>query len=81
MAEKWIPELKKGRFTAYCKRHGFSGSTIECIRFALREAKRIGGERGKEIRGMAMFALRAKKGALGGVKGKAGSKIEKLLRS
>ena len=30
--KKWIPrDLKKGAFTAYCKRLGYKGVTQECI--------------------------------------------------
>lgn len=33
MAKKWIQSahLKKGAFTAWCKRHGFKGVTQKCI--------------------------------------------------
>jgi len=62
MAEKelWIGEMhnggpKKGRFTEWCKRHGFSGPTKACIEVALKS-------KDKSVRGMAQFASRAKKG-------------------
>ena len=30
--KKWIPkDLKKGAFTAYCKKQGYKGVTKECI--------------------------------------------------
>ena len=57
MVEKWIGkiDLKKGRFTEWCKRHGFSGPTKACIEVALKS-------KDKSVRGMAQFASRAKKG-------------------
>ena len=57
MAEKWIGkiDLKKGRFTEWCKRHGFSGPTKACIEVAKKSKDR-------SVRGMAQFAERAKKG-------------------
>ena len=57
MAEKWIGkiDLKEGRFTAWCKRHGFSGPTKACIEVA-RKSK------DKSVRSMALFAERSKKG-------------------
>ena len=57
MAEKWIGkiDLKEGRFTAWCKRHGFSGPTRACIEVARKSKDR-------SVRSMAIFAERAKKG-------------------
>jgi len=57
----WKPKVKiqKGRFTAWCKRQGFGGPTLACIRKALSVAKKT---KNKSLRGMALFALRAKKG-------------------
>ena len=54
MAEKWIGkiDLKKGRFTAWCKRHGFSGVTKACIEVASKS-------KDPSVRGMAQFAKRA----------------------
>ena len=54
MAEKWIGkiDLKEGRFTAWCKRHGFSGPTKACIEVAKKSKDR-------SVRGMAIFAERA----------------------
>ena len=54
MAEKWIGkiDLKEGRFTAWCKRHGFSGPTKACIEIAKKS-------KDKSVRGMAIFAERA----------------------
>ena len=57
----WITEMhggkgpKEGRFTAWCKRHGFSGPTRACIEIALKS-------KDKSVRGMAQFAERSKKG-------------------
>ena len=53
--QKAVPRSHKGKFTAWCKRHGFSGPTMACIRAAKRTHKR-------SIVGMATFAQRAKKG-------------------
>jgi len=66
MAEKelWITGMhggkgpKKGRFTSWCKAHGFSGPTRACIEVASKS-------KDKSVRGMAIFAERAKKGELG----------------
>jgi len=57
MAEKWIGkiDLKEGRFTAWCKRHGFDGPTRACIEVAKKS-------KDKSVRGMAIFAERSKKG-------------------
>ena len=57
MTEKWIGkiDLKKGRFTAWCKRHGFIGPTKACIEAAKKSKDR-------SVRSMAIFAERAKKG-------------------
>ena len=57
----WKPKvpIEAGRFTAWCKRAGFGEPSISCIRKALSTAKKTGN---KSLRGMAMFALRAKKG-------------------
>jgi len=54
MTEKWIGkiDLKEGRFTAWCKRHGFSGPTKACIEIAKKSKDR-------SVRGMATFAERA----------------------
>jgi len=55
MAEKWIGkiDLKEGRFTAWCKRHGFSGPTRACIEVAKKS-------KDASVRGMANFAERSK---------------------
>ncbi len=55
--KKWIQKAvkKPGRFTAWCKRQGFSGPTKACIAKAKRS-------KSKSVRGMAVFAERAKKG-------------------
>jgi len=57
----WKPKvpIEAGRFTAWCKRAGFDSPSISCVRKALATAKKTGN---KSLRGMAMFALRAKKG-------------------
>jgi len=57
MAKKWIGKinLKEGRFTAWCKSHGFSGPTRACIEVAK-------NSKDASVRGMAVFAERAKKG-------------------
>ena len=57
MAEKWIGkiDLKEGRFTEWCKRHGFNGPTRACIEVALKS-------KDKSVIGMANFAKRAKGG-------------------
>ena len=57
MVEKWIGkiDLKEGRFTNWCKRHGFSGVTKACIEVAK-------NSKDKSVRGMAVFAERAKGG-------------------
>ena len=38
MAKKWIQamKMKKGKFTNWCKEHGFGGVTNECIQAGLR---------------------------------------------
>ena len=61
MAKKWIQKAvsKPGAFTSWCKRHGFDSPSRECVREALRVAKKTGN---KTLRGQAQFALRAKKG-------------------
>ncbi len=53
--QKAVPASHKGRFTAWCKAHGFSGPSVSCIV----AAKKTGD---KEVIGMATFAERAKKG-------------------
>ncbi len=55
--KKWIQglHLKKGRFTEWCKRHGFSGVTDACIEMALKSGD-------KSVIGMANFAKRARAG-------------------
>jgi len=63
MAKKdlWITEMhggkgpKEGRFTDWCKRHGFSGATKACIEVAK-------NSKDKSVRGMAVFAERSKGG-------------------
>lgn len=60
---KWIQKAvkpsEKGKFTAWCKSHGFDGPTSECIA----AARKMGMEKDdKHLIGMAMFAKRAKKG-------------------
>lgn len=57
----WKPkvEIEKGRFTAWCKRAGFGGPTLACVRKALSVAKKTNN---KSLRGMALFALRSKQG-------------------
>jgi len=61
VAKKWIQSAvkKPGAFTAWCKKHGFDSATTECIRAALKTAKKT---KDKTLRGQALFALRAKKG-------------------
>lgn len=60
-SKKWIqkavPKSHKGKFTDWCKKHGFSGPTMACIKAAK-------ATHDKRIVGMANFALRAKKGRL-----------------
>lgn len=43
---KWVQKAIKhpGAFTAWCKRHGFSGATEGCITEAIRVAKRTGNK-------------------------------------
>jgi len=55
--EKWIGKigLKEGRFTAWCKSHGFNGVTQACIEVASKS-------KDPSVRGMAQFAARARKG-------------------
>jgi len=59
MAEKWIQKInegkgpEKGKFTAWCKKNGFSGPTRACIEDA-KKSKDAG------VRGMAVFAERSK---------------------
>lgn len=61
MVKKWIQEMhggegpKEGRFTAWCKAHGFSGPSKACIEVAK-------NSKDKSVRGMAQFAERAKGG-------------------
>ena len=57
----WKPKvpIEKGAFTAWCKKQGFGGPSIACVRKALAVAKKTGD---KTLRGRALFALRAKKG-------------------
>ena len=61
MAEKWIGKMhggkgpEEGKFTAWCKRQGFSGVTRACIEIALKS-------KDPSVRGMAQFAKRAQKG-------------------
>ena len=61
----WITEMhggkgpKEGRFTEWCKRHGFSGPTMACINVALKS-------KDKSVQSMAKFALRSKRGELEG---------------
>jgi len=50
---------KEGRFTEWCKRHGFSGPTMACINVAMKT-------KDKSVQGMAKFALRSKRGELEG---------------
>ena len=63
MAELWITEMhggkgpKEGRFTAWCKAHGFSGPSRACIEVAMKSND-------ASVRGMAQFASRAKRGKL-----------------
>ncbi len=52
-------KIQKGRFTDWCKKHGFGGPTLECVRKALSVSKKSND---KSLRGMALFALRAKQG-------------------
>jgi hypothetical protein len=60
-SKKWIQKAvtKPGAFTDWCKSHGFNGPTTECVRAALKTAKKTGD---KTLRGRALFALRSKKG-------------------
>ena len=56
--KKWIQKMhdggpRKGRFTAWCKAHGFGGPTGSCIAMAMKS-------KSKSVRGMAAFAKRAK---------------------
>ena len=43
---KWIQKAIKhpGSFTAWCKRHGFSGATQSCIAKAIQVAKQTGNK-------------------------------------
>lgn len=54
--KKWVKgiELKKGKFTEYCKAQGFKGPCEECARKALKSED-------SSTRGMASFYLAAKK--------------------
>ena len=61
MADKelWISEMhnggpREGKFTAWCKRQGFSGVTRACIEVAKRS-------KDKSVIGMAAFAERSKR--------------------
>jgi len=58
---KWIQRAVKrpGAFTAWCKKHGFSGPTKACIVYAKKVAKKTGN---KSLMGQALFAQKAKKG-------------------
>jgi len=57
----WITEMhggkgpKEGKFTDWCKAHGFSGPTRACIEVAKKS-------KDSSVRGMAAFAERAKGG-------------------
>ena len=59
--KKWIQGAVKreGAFTAWCKRHGFSGVTKACIEKAKQIAKRTGNRR---LMGQANLAYRFKYG-------------------
>ena len=46
----WPKKLKKGRFTEYCKRNGFSGPSRECADKAMQSDD-------VSVRGMASFYL------------------------
>ena len=48
--DSWPKKLKKGRFTAYCKRHGFSGPSRACADKAMNSDD-------ASVRGMASFYL------------------------
>lgn len=47
---EWPEHLKKGRFTSYCKRNGFSGPSKECANKAMESSD-------ASVRGMASFYL------------------------
>jgi len=59
--KKWIQKAVKreGAFTAWCKKHGFSGPTWACIKKAKAIAKK---RKDKKLMGQANFAARAKRG-------------------
>ena len=46
----WPEEVKKGRFTEYCKSQGFEGACIEC-------AKKAMDSDDSSVRGMATFYM------------------------
>lgn len=46
----WPKELKKGRFTSYCKSAGFDGPSVECAKKAMKS-------KDSSVRGMASFYM------------------------
>ena len=64
--KKWIQKAVKpkerGKFTKWCKSHGFPGPTMACITAAKKMAKKMGRQPGKHLMGMANFAKTAKGG-------------------
>jgi hypothetical protein len=46
----WPKEIKKGRFTEWCKRNGFKGASIECAKKAMKSDD-------ASVRGMASFYM------------------------
>lgn len=51
---EWPEHLKKGRFTAYCKKNGFEGPSIECSKKAMKSDD-------SSVRGMATFYMNTDK--------------------
>lgn len=54
--QKAVPESHKGRFTNWCKRHGFKGPNKSCIKEAEKD------KYSTHVHRMAAFAKRAKGG-------------------
>ena len=50
----YIKPENRGKFTAWCKRNGYSGVTLECIKRGLRN-------KNPRVRKMANFARNARK--------------------
>jgi len=53
-----IKSSHRGRFTKWCKKHGYKGVTNECVAKAIAMAKRL---RNKALKKQAIFAQNARK--------------------